>query len=73
MTEKQARRVATKLVNEQSLSKCSIISSRRITNSDGVPEWIVQLQFEPDNDESVSYAMIVVNDLTGDTILYDSL
>lgn len=71
MTESEVRAVASNFVVEQRWDPCQIVSVRRFAR-DQIPdpetegdEWVVQVQFESEDEGSVDYGMIIVDDATG--------
>lgn len=71
MTESEVRVVASHFVIEERWNPCQIVSVQRFVR-DQIPdpetegdEWVVQVQFESEDDGSLDYAMIIVDDATG--------
>lgn len=71
MTENEVREAAKKCVSDQQLDPCRIVSVRRFAREEiGRPttvgdEWVVQLQFEANENMSDHFGMVIVDDATG--------
>ncbi len=79
MTEDQVRKIAENLAVEQSLDACKIVAVRHCKRSEiSEPktvgdEWVVQFQFECDEDVSSNYALAIVDDANEEAHFFDSL
>jgi hypothetical protein len=79
MTEEQVRDVAEKFVVDQALDKCVVVAVRRFKRQEIEQpttlgdEWVVQFQFESDDEISANYACVVIDDATGEPQLFESL
>ena len=70
MTESEVLAVASNFVVEQRWDPCQIVSVRRFVREQ-IPdpetvgdEWVVQVQFESEDEGSVDFGMIIVDDAT---------
>lgn len=79
MTKDQVQRIAEQFVADQSLSSCKVVSVYRSAGSAAGHtaaiggEWMVQFVFDCDEDVSASYALVVVDDVTGKPQLIEGL
>ena len=79
MTEEQVLKVAEKYVMDQALDRCVVVAIRRFKRTEIEQpttvgdEWVVQFQFESDDDVSASYTSVIIDDATGEPQILESL